>query len=113
MSEMNVSELPALIAANLDGIRALCVRYGVERLDVFGSITTDEFDPETSDVDFLVSYKSAVDLGPWLDEHLALKADLESLLGRDVDLIFDSPRRNPIFNRNVTETRRPVYAAEK
>jgi predicted nucleotidyltransferase len=32
-------------------VRALCRRYGVRRLELFGSATTGAFDPQRSDVD--------------------------------------------------------------
>ena len=35
-----------------DELRRLCVRYGVQRLDLFGSVSTGRHDPEGSDFDF-------------------------------------------------------------
>jgi uncharacterized protein len=37
-------------------LRALCRRFHVLRLDVFGSAARGDFDPERSDVDFLVEF---------------------------------------------------------
>lgn len=48
-----------IIEQNLTAIRALAREYGVARLEVFDSVCTPEFDPERSDVDFLVEYPSA------------------------------------------------------
>ena len=36
---------------------ALCHRYGVARLELFGSATTDAFDPNASDLDLLVRFQ--------------------------------------------------------
>jgi predicted nucleotidyltransferase len=44
----------SLITDNLDAIRALCRQYGIRRLDLFGSAATGAFDPDTSDLDFVV-----------------------------------------------------------
>ncbi len=33
------------IELDVDAIAAVCLRYGVERLRVFGSVLTDRFDP--------------------------------------------------------------------
>ena len=44
----------------------LCRRFGVVRLDLFGSATGPEFDPAASDLDFIVEYPPHHDLGPWL-----------------------------------------------
>lgn len=41
---------------DLDAIARACKRYGVERLRIFGSALTDHFDPEGSDIDFLVDF---------------------------------------------------------
>lgn len=113
MDENVQPDLPDVIAHHLAQVRSLCQRFGVARLEVFGSATTEEFDPVRSDIDFLVTYKPDVDLGPWMDEHLALRDALQAVLGRDVDLVFDATRRNPIYDRNVASTRRLVYAAEE
>lgn len=44
----------ALIDQHLDEISDLCSRYQVARLDLFGSAATDDFDPVSSDLDFIV-----------------------------------------------------------
>lgn len=45
----------ALIVDNKDTIAELCRRYRIRRLDVFGSAATDTFNPESSDLDFIVN----------------------------------------------------------
>ncbi len=47
--------------ATLRATRDLCTRYHVQRLDVFGSVLTDRFDPSRSDLDLLVTF---MDLAP-------------------------------------------------
>jgi len=44
----------ALVEDNREAIFALCERFGVRRLALFGSAATRTFDPETSARDFLV-----------------------------------------------------------
>ncbi|MGN6033725.1 MAG: nucleotidyltransferase family protein, partial [Thermomicrobiales bacterium] len=44
----------ALIQDNVQEIRALCERFDVRRLELFGSAATGRFDPAHSDIDFLV-----------------------------------------------------------
>ena len=41
-------------------IAALCGKYAVRRLVLFGSAGTDHFDEVTSDIDFLVEFDDAV-----------------------------------------------------
>jgi len=47
-------EVAPILHPHLEAIRAICREFGVARLEVFGSVQTDKFDPETSDIDFLV-----------------------------------------------------------
>ncbi|MGE3798660.1 MAG: nucleotidyltransferase domain-containing protein, partial [Thermomicrobiales bacterium] len=42
------------VEKHLDEIIRLCEEYGVARLEIFGSAVSGEFDPERSDVDFLI-----------------------------------------------------------
>lgn len=86
------------------GIMDLCQAYGVARLDVFGSVMTDAFDPDRSDVDFLVDYPSDYDFGPWLSRFQDLEAALASVIGRDVDLVMESALKNPWFAREAAKT---------
>ena len=37
-------------------LQELCQRFRVERLELFGSATRDDFDPDRSDFDFLVEF---------------------------------------------------------
>ena len=100
-----------LIADNLEAIRALAREYGVVRLEVFGSVCTDAFDSEQSDVDFLVEYPEDYEFGPWLRRYFALKEALESLLGRSVDLVMSGAPTNAYFIRSMNSTRQLLYAA--
>jgi len=100
-----------IIAEHLESIRALCREFGVARLEVFGSVCTPDFDPERSDVDFLVEYPTDYDFGPWATRFLALQEALANLLGRKVDLIFSRAVRKKYFLQSVNQTRQLLYAA--
>jgi predicted nucleotidyltransferase len=53
------------IAQHRSGISAICQRYRIHRLEVFGSAArADDFDPESSDADFLVEF--APDVQPYV-----------------------------------------------
>ncbi|HJU20508.1 MAG TPA: hypothetical protein VJ770_28985 [Stellaceae bacterium] len=43
------TELPGIVAGRLGEIAELCRRFGVRRLDLFGSAATGRFDPAQSD----------------------------------------------------------------
>ena len=96
--------------ATLRAMQDLCIRHRVQRLDVFGSVLTDRFDPAGSDLDMLVTFQ---DLPPrdYADAWFGLKEDLEALLGREVDLVTASSLNNPFFRREVEATRRTVFPA--
>ena len=46
--------MSSVIQDKIERLKDLCVKYRVKRLDLFGSAARDDFDPETSDLDFLV-----------------------------------------------------------
>lgn len=94
----------------MEKLRALCREYGVQRLDLFGSGATDEFDPERSDLDFLIRYGQGGSASG-LDQYFGLKWALEELFGRNVDLVCEDAVRNRIFRREMERTRKPLYAA--
>lgn len=74
------------ISEKREAVAAICRRYGVARLEVFGSAARGAgFDPKRSDVDLLVTFKPAArnDLAVFSD----LKEALEKVLGLPVDLV--------------------------
>jgi len=65
----------------------LCRRFGVRRLDVFGSATGNEFHPASSDMDFLVELEPPEGMNRF-DAFFGLKEGLEALFARPVDLVI-------------------------
>lgn len=96
--------------SHLHELPELCRRYGVSRLEVFGSATTDAFDRETSDLDFLVDFTD--DPSHLFDRYFGLKEALEEMYGRNVDLVTIRSMQNPYFIESVNRTRQLIYAAE-
>lgn len=92
------------------GIEALCRRHGVSRLDVFGSATTEDFDPQRSDADFLVDFFSAEPAGA-ADRYFGLREGLAAMLGRPVDVIVRRAVRNPYFLASAEGSSVNLYAA--
>lgn len=88
---------------------ALCRRYGVARLYVFGSGAGDRFDPERSDLDFLVRMGGREPSGTYADRVLEFADALERLFQRRVDLVTEESIRNPYFRREVESTRQLLY----
>ena len=100
-----------VVQDKLGAIRELCRRYRVERLELFGSAATEEFDADLSDIDFLITYLPETDLGPWLRDYFGLKDNLRHLLGRPVDLVEAGAPKNPSFVKEMGKTRTVVYEA--
>lgn len=90
-------------------IQKLCRRYGVKRLAVFGSATTDRFNPARSDVDFLLEFLDETKAS--FTTYYALKTALEELLGRSVDLVMSKALQNPYFAASALATQQELYAA--
>ena len=91
-----------------DDIVKLCERYGVSRLEVFGSAATGSTFDEDSDVDFLYEMEP----GPgYADRYFDLKDALEQMFGRPVDLVHGGSIDNPYFRKTVDASRQLVYAA--
>jgi predicted nucleotidyltransferase len=98
----------AEIAEKRLDLMTLCRRFGVARLEVFGSASCGaDFKPERSDVDFLVTFMPAArnDLAAFAD----FKEALEALLGRPVDLV---EREAVEASRNYIRRRRILAEAE-
>jgi predicted nucleotidyltransferase len=97
----------SLIDNNLDKIRALCAKHKVARLFVFGSILTDRF-KKSSDIDFLVDFHG-VDLYDYADNYFDLKASLEKLLKRQIDLLEDEAIKNPYLRQSIDSSKQLIY----
>ena len=91
-------------------LETVCRRYGVRRLELFGSAATGQDRPGESDLDFLVEF-GPLPPGGYADAYFGLLESLEELFGRTVDLVVPSAIRNPYFLKAIEETRTLLYAA--
>lgn len=92
-------------------VAAICERRGVARLDLFGSAAGEGFDPEGSDLDFVVRFEPR-DPPELFDRYFGLKEDLEDLFGREVDLVTEGALdKNPSFAEGILAARVPLYAS--
>ena len=104
------SKIERLVQTRRAEIDELCRRYGVQRLELFGSATNVRFDPDRSDVDFLVEF-AELDERAYADAYFGVAEALEALLGRAVDLVVASAVTNPYFLEDIAPSRTLVYAA--
>ena len=94
-----------------DQISRLCQKFGVKRLEVFGSAATEAFDAARSDIDFVIDFEEKENQSLF-KRYFGLKEELEALFGRPVDLVMADAMKNPFFIESVNRTRQPVYAAQ-
>lgn len=100
----------AVIDEQREQLEALCRQHRVRRLEVFGSAADGTFDPQRSDIDFLVEF-FPLQPGQCYDAYFGMLESLEKLFGRRVDLVDVTCLQNPYFIRGVNETRTVVYDA--
>ena len=87
-------------------LAAICDRYGIAKLEIFGSEARGTAKPG-SDIDVLYTLRSGRKLG-WEIEQLA--DELSELFGRKVDLV-SSRSLHPLLRPSVLAEARPLYAA--
>ena len=93
-----------------DAIAAACARYGVARLEAFGSALRQDFRPGESDIDLLVDF-GPMDSYARVGAYFGLLGELRVLLEGDVDLVMAGAVRNPYVARNIERTKQLLYAA--
>lgn len=100
-----------LVAQKRSGIAKHCRRLNVRRLDVFGSAARGDFDPEKSDIDFLVEFERHHDTLNIADRYFELEERLRELFDRKVDLVTVGSVTKPRFRANLEATKELVYVS--
>ena len=96
-----------LIELNIDKIIALCKKYKVAKLWVFGSILTPRFNDQ-SDVDFSVEFdRKAID--DMFVVFFDFVEELQTLLDRKIDLVDETAIKNPYFRKQLDATKQLIY----
>jgi predicted nucleotidyltransferase len=110
---MEHAMLTTAIELPVEKIAEFCRRWGIARLEVFGSVLRNDFRPD-SDVDLLYTpgpgFQREKIYGPWAHDYMA--EELERLLGRKVDLIERTrieQMDNWIKRRHILQTATPIY----
>jgi hypothetical protein len=108
-----MSNLPAidLLNRNRQAIESLCRKYGVSRLQVFGSAVRPDWKSGASDLDLLAEFHEPPPGVNAFRQFFCLKADLEELLSVEVDLVDWKVAKDPIFIRSASESAVTWYAA--
>ncbi len=102
--------MTSLLNSRRQAIAELCARYGVARLEAFGSALRDDFRPGKSDVDLLVEFAP---MPPYarVDAYFGLRDELRGLLGQEIDLVMTGAVKNPYLARDIECTKQLLYAA--
>ena len=99
-----------LVDQHRAALATLCAKYRVRRLDLIGSAARDTFDPDRSDLDFVVQFENLT-VDDAADRYFGLLVELEEMFRRKVDLVSYTGIRNPFFRQVIEKTRVPLYAA--
>ncbi len=99
-----------MVLARRAEVGALCRRFHVRRLDLFGSAARGTFDPSRSDLDFVVTYED-LPTADFADVFFGLQEALANLFGKPVDLLTDESIRNPYLRESIENSRMVLYAA--
>ncbi|MGH3949597.1 MAG: nucleotidyltransferase family protein [Pseudonocardiaceae bacterium] len=98
--------MPQLPVVDSQAPRAICARYGIASLEVFGSAARGDSRPD-SDIDVLYELEPGARLG-WEIEDLG--RELAELFGRPVDLV-SKKAIHPLLRDTVLNESWPLYAA--
>ena len=101
---------PKVILPHAAALEALCRRFSVKRLELFGSAVTADFDAARSDLDFVVEFFPCSP-SAHADACFGLLFALEKLFGRKIDLIEEAAITNPLFLLAIANHKVPLYAA--
>ena len=99
------------IEEHYESLKRLCKQYRVKRFEVFGSALTGEgFDPENSDLDFLVEFLP-LQPGEHADAYFGSLEALQGLFRCSINLVETKAIRNPYFLESINKSRELIYAA--
>jgi len=99
-----------MLLDKLDAVRQSCKNHNVVRLDIFGSALREDFEPDRSDIDFLVDFGA---MSPFdkPDAYFGLLNELRNILGTEVDLVMVGALKNRYIRDDINRTKQQLYAA--
>ena len=108
-AEYAVGARPARLRIPKKEIAALCRKYGVKRLSLFGSAARGEMKPE-SDVDLMLEFDPASKTSLW--DYPAMQEDFSALFDhRKVEFASPEILRNPFRRKTILPDLKTLYEA--
>ena len=108
-AEYAVSARPAKLRIPKKEIAALCRKYGVRKLSLFGSAARGEMKPE-SDVDLMLEFDPASKTSLW--DYPAMQEDFSALFDhRKVEFASPEILRNPFRRKTILPDLKTLYEA--
>jgi predicted nucleotidyltransferase len=94
-----------LLIQHKEQLIALCRKYGIRELGVFGSAATGAFVPGKSDIDFILEFQVS-------DPGIAdFAEEAETLLETPVDMVIESTVTNPYLRHAIRQSREAIHHA--
>jgi predicted nucleotidyltransferase len=100
-----------LITSRKKEIANLCNQHNVKCLELIGSaLNEDDFDPQTSDIDFIVEF-IASEPRQHAKAYFKLLEKLQDMFGRKIDLVEVKAVTNPYLLDSINKNKMEIYAA--
>jgi predicted nucleotidyltransferase len=100
------------IPIDYEKIAEFCQRWNITELALFGSVLRDDFQPESSDIDVLVSF--AQDAHWTLFDLVDMEEDIQAIFQRKVDLVSRrgiERSQNHLRRQAILTSAKVIYAA--
>lgn len=97
-----------IISKHIKELRLICEVHHVESLYAFGSSVSDQFNADSSDIDFLVTMdiENPIERGEKL---MSFWEQLEKLFKKNIDLLTPSSLKNPVLKNSIDKTKVLIY----
>ena len=96
------------ISKRVKEFNSICANHNIKTLYAFGSSTTDAFNENSSDVDFLVEINETnpIEKG---EKIMSLWDKLEVFFARKVDLLTENTIKNHFLKQNIENSKLLIY----
>ena len=100
-----------IIEQKKEELKKICEKLKIKRLYAFGSVVSTKKLPESSDIDFLISFDESITHEEYAENYFQLHYALRELFNREVDVITERSLSNPFFIESVNKSKVLIYEA--